>query len=133
MSQPRSSRRDEEVSRYEWIVGAIGGLIVLFLLTYFIRQAVLPPTPVRIKAQIDSVTTSDRGDFTAYFTAWNRGGSSAAEVRLTATLHRGADSVSADATVARLAAGSRQAGAFLFSHDPRQGQIRVRVVSYQTP
>jgi uncharacterized protein (TIGR02588 family) len=127
------TRGADEVSRYEWIVGAVGALIFLFLVTYFIRQAVMPAAPVRIEAQIDSIGAPHAGEYIAYFTAWNRGRSSAAEVRVTATLHLASDSVSADATIARIAAGSRQSGAFLFLHDPGRGQVRVRVVSYQTP
>ena len=128
-----SRARGEEVSRYEWIVGAIGALIFLSLLTYFIRQAILPAEPVSIEARIDSVRASHAGEFIAYFTASNSGRSSAAEVRLSATLQLAGDSVSADATIARIAAGSRQSGAFLFLRDPARGPTRVRVVSYQTP
>jgi uncharacterized protein (TIGR02588 family) len=133
VSASRGSERRDEVSKYEWIVGAFGALIFLFLVTYFVRQAVLPASPARIEARIDSIGASQAGDYLAYFTAWNRGRAGAAEVRLAATLHTGADSVSADATLARLGAGSRQAGAFLFPRDPGRGQIRIRVVSYQTP
>lgn len=132
MSHSRA-RGGEDVSRYEWIVGAIGALIFLFLLAYFIRQAILPAEPVRIEARIDSVRASPAGEFIAYFTASNSGRSSAAEVRLSATLQLAGDSASADATIARIAAGSRQSGAFLFLRDPAQGQMHVRVVSYQTP
>ena len=133
MNPSASGKRKEEVSRYEWIVGALGALIFLFLVTFFVRRAINPTTPVQIETRVDSIVASQAGDFIAYFTAWNRGESSAADVRLSATLHLAADTASADATIARLAAGSSQAGAFLFPHDPNQGQIRVQVVSYQTP
>jgi uncharacterized protein (TIGR02588 family) len=132
VSRSNSKARDE-VSRYEWIVGAFGALTFLVLLGYFIRQAALPTTPARIETRVDSIRASQGGNFAVYFTASNRGGSSAAEVRLTATVHLAADSVSADATIARIAAGARQSGAFLFPRDPRQGDVRIRILSYQRP
>jgi uncharacterized protein (TIGR02588 family) len=133
VSHSRKSDRGDEVSRYEWIVGATGALIFLFLVTYFVRQAVLPETPVRLEARVDSVRASQPGTFIVYFTAWNRGGASAVDVRLSATLQPTADGTSADATIGRIAAGSRQSGAFLFPRDPGQGEVRIRILSYQTP
>lgn len=126
-----SRKGRDEVSKFEWLTGALGALIFVFLIGHFAREAGRSRTPPSIEVRIDSVTRSPAG-VAAHFSARNGGGVSATEVHLEASAEAPGGAVTSRATIPFLAAGSSQSGAFLFDRDPGPG-LRARAVSYQSP
>jgi uncharacterized protein (TIGR02588 family) len=127
-------QKKEEVSRYEWLAAALGGVIFLALIGYFAREAMrLDGGPPDIVARVDSVTRASAG-YIAHITATNAGGSAATAVRILGELTRdGADPETAEVTLDLLGRRSRQSAGLYFSRDPAQHQLRVRPVSFLVP
>ena len=124
----------ERVSRWEWIVAAIGVLCFVLVAGYFAREAIrgergAPDVIVRL----DSVNKQNAG-YLAHFEARNTGGSTALGVHVEAELSVG-DSVveRAELVIDYLAPASVKRGGFFFTRDPGAGQLRARAVGFIRP
>ncbi|MGY1751243.1 hypothetical protein [Modestobacter sp. SYSU DS0511] len=125
---------EDETSRGEYALGALGALVVLLVLGFLVHQAVF----VRDSGPRLSVTTSaieQAGDGWAVpFEVVNDGGTTAEQVQVTGVLSRDGEEVQqATATIDYVAPHSRQSGALLFSVDPGSGTLEVRPAAYTTP
>ncbi|MGY2081003.1 hypothetical protein [Modestobacter sp. SYSU DS0657] len=125
---------EDETSRGEYALGALGALVVLLVLGFLVHQAVF----VRDSGPRLSVTTSvaeQVGDGWAVpFEVVNDGGTTAEQVQVTGVLTRDGEEVQqATATIDYVAPHSRQSGALLFSVDPGSGSLEVRPTAYTTP
>lgn len=129
-----SGREHEEVSRWEWIVAAIGVVCFLFVVGYFGREAIRGEQgPADVVVRLDSVTRVSAG-YLAHFEARNAGGSTAGTVHLEATLTV-ADSVveTSQTIVDYLAPASAKSGGFFFTRNPGEGTLRARASGYVNP
>ena len=109
------------------ILAAIAGLIIYKWVTLQDRPPVLSVTP---NPEIREVP----GQYYVPFSITNTGGETAESVQVIAELSiNGEVEESGEQQIDFLASGEKQEGAFVFSRDPREGELNIRVASYKLP
>ncbi|ARV61555.1 TIGR02588 family protein [Nostocales cyanobacterium HT-58-2] len=74
------------------------------------------------------------GQFYIPFEVVNTGGETAESIQIMAELRmNGEVEETGDLQIDFLSGGEKEEGAFVFRHDPRQGQLTIRVTSYKLP
>jgi uncharacterized protein (TIGR02588 family) len=74
------------------------------------------------------------GQFYVPFSVTNSGGETAESVQVMAELRiNGEVEEAGEQQIDFLASGEKEEGAFVFSRDPRQGELVIRVASYKLP
>jgi len=138
MSTSKNSRPKKshfaEIPLPEWIVGAIGLLVVVLAVGVLVYEAVGgDKTPPDVKLRVQSIAALRNG-FLVKVEAENEGGKPAARVPVQAELvQAGQVSETAEVQLEYLPAhSSREAGVF-FTQDPRQGEVRLRALGYEVP
>jgi uncharacterized protein (TIGR02588 family) len=108
------------------IVAAIVGLIIYEWAT----QSNQPPILAISRQDIREA----EGQFYVPFTVTNKGGLTAEAVQVSGELQiEGQLEEVGEQQIDFLSRGEQQEGAFVFNHDPRQGELIVRVASYKLP
>lgn len=134
MSQSNQSAQQDQRSPAEWttfgiatvIVAAIAGLVVWDWLT-----AQNQP-PILTVSQTGAVrTVADQ--FYVPFTITNSGGETAEAVQVMADLQLNGEEETGEQQIDFLSAGETAEGAFIFSQNPQQGVLTLRVASYKLP
>ena len=118
----------------EWAVGALGALLLVATVAFFVREAARGPArPPDIVVAVDTVVAG-RGGWLVRVRARNLGDETAAAVMLRGTLTT-PDGASADreTTLDYLPGRSERRAGLVFPADPRRGTLRVEVVGHQTP
>ena len=132
MAQTKPERRD--VGKLEWIVGAIGALIVVAVLGVLIHEALTyhEGAPILVVRVLD--VTPTEGGFVVRFRTENRGPSTAAEVVVAATLKDG-DRVAeqAETTLDHVARKSSRDAGVILRRDPASGTLELAATSYRKP
>lgn len=109
------------------ILAAIVGLVIYKWLT----QKNQPPV---ISISGSSEIREAPGQYYVPFSVTNTGGETAESVQVIAELRINGDvEESGEQQIDFLASGEKEEGAFVFSRDPRQGELKVRVASYKLP
>ena len=118
----------------EWIVAAIGALLVAGTIGYLVTQALwrdTTPPDVRIVAE---PAHAQQSGWLVRFRAINQGGEPAAQLLIEGALSGPEGSVeTAQANLDYLAPGSQREGGLLFSRDPRQFRLELRAKGYARP
>lgn len=125
---------DGDTSRGEYLLGALGAVVVLLVLAFLVHQAVfVRDTGPRLSVTSSAAEPVD-GGWSVPFELLNEGGATAEQVQVTGVVSRGGEEVqSATATIDYVAPHSRQAGALLFSVDPGTGTLEIRPTAYTSP
>lgn len=119
----------------EWATFAIAS----FILATIIGLVVYSWLTKKQEPPIISVTRNtpirfEKGQFYVPFAVTNTGGETAESVQVIAELREGGEVLeSGDQHIDFLSSGETEEGAFIFSRDPRQGELIVRSSSYQLP
>jgi uncharacterized protein (TIGR02588 family) len=121
-------------SPWEWVVAAIGAVLVLGALGYLVYFAQTTPLGLPLITLEQGVVTQRGDGYLVAVTITNEGGATAAAVGIEGSLSRGGVEVETAATtldyVPRFS--TRQAG-LLFSSDPRDGTLELRALGYAEP
>lgn len=125
----------QKTSALEWMVAAIGLAVVVgaavYMTVYAARGADGPPL---LSVRTVSVVPMGSSSHVVRFEARNDGGATAASVHLSAELRSGNEVVeTARATLDYLPRNSRRGGAFVFSRDPGELTLSLRVEGYSEP
>lgn len=109
------------------ILASIVGLVVYKWFTHESRPPVLSVTTER---EIRETT----GQFYVPFSVKNIGGETAESVQVVAELRvNGEVKEDGEQQIDFLAGGEQEEGAFIFSRNPREGELVIRVASYKLP
>ena len=131
--QPRPPA-PRDVPALEWVVAAIGALLVAGTIGYLVTQALWrdrTPPDVRLVAE---PARELQGGWLVRFHAFNHGGEPAAEILVEGELRGPDGSVeTAEATLDYLPPGSQREGGLVFSSDPRRFELALRVKGYAKP
>jgi uncharacterized protein (TIGR02588 family) len=123
-----------EVPLLEWLVAAIGALLVAGTIGYLSWQALSrdqTPPDLRI---VSAPPLALQGGWLVRFRAINQGGEPVAELLVEGELRDPTGSVeTAQAILDFLAPGSEAAGGLFFSRDPDQLELRLRAKGYARP
>lgn len=128
-NQPRSR------SFAEWTTFGIAALLVLIVAGLVVYDWIsTPATPPVVQLMQSGAVRAEGGQFYVPFTVTNSGGSTAEAVQLIAELELDGEIVEdGEQQIDFLAGDETREGAFVFSQDPQQGQLSLRVASYQQP
>ncbi|WP_158580001.1 TIGR02588 family protein [Geodermatophilus marinus] len=127
-------RREGGTSPGEYVVGALGLVLVLGLLAFLLWDGLVEREGgPRLAVVVTGVSPAPTG-FSVGYEVRNSGGETAEQVEVSGELTREGSVVDeATATVDYVAPGSRRQGALLFGEDPRDGELRVAVDGYVLP
>lgn len=134
-TETSSSEQKPPRSPAEWITFSIALLIlgsIIGLVIYkWITQKNQPPV---LSVTQPSEIRQLPGQHYVPFSIENTGGETAESVQVIAELRiNGEVEESGEQQIDFLASGEKSEGAFIFSRDPRQGELIVRVASYKLP
>lgn len=127
-------RDDSGVSRLEWIVAAIGLLLVSGSIAYLIHSGLTKDdTPPDVVVSLDQVLPGKQG-FRVLLSARNSGGRTAEEVAIEGRLTDGGHVVETGAvTLDFLPPESRRKATMTFRNDPGRYQLELRALGYREP
>lgn len=117
----------------EFVLGLLGGVIVVALLGFLAYQAVaVRETGPALRVEIHSVEPVPEG-FRARLRVHNDGGQTAEQVQLTGTLTGGAARPeSAKAVISYVPPASHREASFVFRTDPRARRLVTGIAGYST-
>lgn len=133
-SQPKpdsltKSRSLAEKVSFSIALAIFGFLISLIIYTWVTGDSNPPIVTVKIDGQIRQV----QNQYYVPFTVINQGGKTAEFVEVTAELKSNQTTETGTQQIDYLSSGEEQTGEFIFSQDPKKGQLDVKVASYKTP
>lgn len=119
----------------EWITFTIASLIVALImglvLLIWVTQNDRPPL---LSVTVNSEIRQEQGQYYVPFSITNTGGDTAESVQVIGELRISGEVVEhGEQQVDFLSSGEKEEGAFIFSRDPTQGTLLVRVASYKLP
>lgn len=131
--QGGEDRREPPPPFWEWVVAALGAVLVLASVAYLLLQAREEASPPHPQVQVVEVVPQG-GRFLVRLRVHNAGRQTAAALRLEGELRQGGAVLERSEADLDYLPGesSREAGLF-FAHDPRQGQLAIQPRSYRTP
>jgi uncharacterized protein (TIGR02588 family) len=132
MSQPGQKRQR---SFAEWITFSIASLIVAGIVGLVLYSwLIVGDRPPVLAIEQSGTIRQAEGNFYVPFTLTNKGGETADAVRVTAELRiDGQVEQRGEQQIDFLAGGEAEEGVFLFSRNPQNGELILRVLSYQKP
>lgn len=122
-------------STAEWVSLAIAATLLVSIIGLVLRlwvseQQQQPP----ILSVSYAEARSAQGNFYVPFEVVNTGGATAESVQIIAELQINGVVVESGEQILDFLSSQEQAdGAFVFTHDPQQGKLSVRIASYQNP
>ena len=123
-----------DIPRVEWIIGALGLLVVACAFGLLIYEAVAgDQSPPDVKLTVQAIVPQRNG-YLVRLRAENEGGEAAARVLIKVELVNQTQVVEVNETQFEYlpAHSARGAGVF-FTHDPRQGELRLQARGYEEP
>lgn len=134
MSSSSQKKKAADIPLVEWIIGSVGLLIVALVVGVLIYEAVAgDKSPPDVKLTVQAIAPLRNG-YLVKVRAENEGGEPAARVAINVELVNQTQVVEAAETQFEYlpAHSTREAGVF-FSHDPRQGELRLQALGYEEP
>ena len=128
---PKKFKRRSQAEKVSFIVSlSIVSTIAILVCYAWITGDTHPPTLIVTTSEIRQV---DR-QYYVPFTVTNSGGTTANLVEVVAQLFTDIETTETGTQqIDYLSRKEERSGEFIFSRDPRQGQLTVRVASYQEP
>lgn len=120
-------------SPWEWVVGALGALLVAATVSFMAYEALARErTPPDLVIQVDSVSRTT-GGWRVEIIARNRGTTTAARVLVEGRLRGGGEPETAEVTIDYVPGRGERAAGMIFTRDPRAGSLELRARSYDLP
>lgn len=129
-------RQAQSIPIIEWIVGSLGLLLLLTIITLLIHQGLTDShAPPQIVITNHSIITHPNNHHVVKIRVTNQGGSAASQVLIAGELKdtQGNTIEQAQAQIAFLPKGSHQTAGLIFTHDPRTHQLQLRPLGFQQP
>ena len=119
----------------EWVTFGVAATVLLVVVGIIAYDwFVTPPSPPVLSATLSGPVEQVNDQFQVRFEVSNSGGQTAEAVQVLAKLTRDGKVVEdGEQAIDFLSAGESEQGAFLFTSDPEQGELTVRVGSYKLP
>lgn len=134
-SHNRSNPHKRQGIKAEQITFAIAclilGAIISLVLLAWATEGDAPPV-LSVQTQLGEVRSAE-GQFYVPYQVTNTGGKTAESVQIVGELQINGMTESGDQTIDFLSRDEVEEGEFLFSRDPRQGELSIRVASYKLP
>ena len=130
----RPQRRGVQIPRLEWLFALLGAGLVFGTASFILYEGFTRgSSPPDIRVTVESVARLNESS-RVVLRAVNRGDSTAADVKVEATLVRGGNVVeTTELTFQYLPPNSERKGGVFFENDPRTGELKVRAKGYELP
>ena len=126
-------KRDLEKNALEWTVFGLGLVLLMAMLGYLVREAVTTGSrPPDLKVLLGA-SRAATGGFQVPVTVVNRGDRVAEGVSVTITLAAKAEREEAVLSIPFLPHQSKREGWVTFRGDPKDGNLQVGPVAYESP
>lgn len=132
MSSMKTYKRRKFRISTEWVTFIIASLLIAILIGLVLLSWSKDKQPPVLSVS-ESEVRAAAGQFYVPFTVENTGGETVESVQVIGELRLGADVETGEQQIDFLSGGEAEEGAFIFSRDPRQGDLRLRVASYRLP
>jgi uncharacterized protein (TIGR02588 family) len=136
MNQPQEDKQQQKRTVAEWVTFSIAssiliGVVGLVTFTWIKQPSQKPPLLVVTSNQpLRKVS----GQYYIPFEVVNKGGKTAASVQVIAELRiNGKVEETGEQQIEFLSRKEKETGAFIFSHNPEEGELILRVASYKSP
>jgi uncharacterized protein (TIGR02588 family) len=132
--EKREHRRKSDTSISEWIVASVGLILVVSAVGFLLYQAVTQTSSSPyVRVQVESVAPL-RGGYLVKIKIINDGDTTAEGLIVEGELRKDGRRIELSHTEIDYApAHAEKQGGLFFSHDPRQGDLRVRALGYEEP
>lgn len=139
MSDTEDNNNTEQVQKRsvaEWFTFSVASSLLLVVVslvgfTWFEQSEREPPILVVDRKE---TTREENGQFYVPFKIHNKGGKTAASVQVVAELRlNGKVEETGEQEIDFLSRGENKEGAFIFTQNPQQGDLVIRVASYKLP
>lgn len=118
----------------EWTTFAVAALILLAIIGGVIYEWITtPPSPPILTVRQHEDVREENGQFYVHFEVENSGGETAEAVQVIGTLRASDEEQEGEQQIDFLSGGETAEGAFVFTHDPAEGELELRVASYKMP
>lgn len=119
----------------EWLTFALSALVLIGLVGLIVWDwQVNQNRPPAFAVEVTDIVRVDHGRFYVPFAITNTGGRIARTVQVTAALTLpGGEAETGEQQIDFLSGQERKQGSFVFTHDPQQGELVMRVASYSEP
>jgi len=137
-SENRETReRPKKTPVWEWIIAAVGFILVVAALgTTLYRAVIEESTPPILEISVEAIVPTANG-YLVNFSVKNNGNQTAAGLTVEGELKtdaEGAESVeTSSATLAYAPANSRREGGLFFSKNPNEYRLEIRAKGYEKP
>ncbi len=130
-----ASQTAEQRSPWKWLTFSIASVLLLTLVGLVIYAEVLSQNrPPILTVEIMEPFRAVEDQFYVPFIVANEGGESAEAIQIVSELRlNGETNESGEQQIGSLSGGEQIQGSFVFSHDPNQGDLILRVASYRQP
>ncbi len=124
----------QDIPLLEWLVGAIGLVLVLATLGYLAYAGWTNTlSPPKIQTKMQSISPNGDG-YLVIFNVVNTGGETAAGVTVEGTLHNGNQEVErSTATIDYVPDHSTRGGGLFFKQNPAQFHFELKAIGYANP
>lgn len=119
----------------EWITFTIASLILLAIAGLVVYEWLAKiKQPPLLSVTLSATTREVQGNYYIPFVVKNSGGETAESVQVIAELRvNGEVEETGEQQIDFLSSGETEAGAFIFTRNPRNGELVLRVASYKSP
>jgi uncharacterized protein (TIGR02588 family) len=129
-----SEKKDQPIPFLEWLVAAIGLILVIGALGFTIYQAATGgKKPPILKVKSTNIEKTDAG-YLVKFEVENTGDETAADVVIQGKLTKAAEEIeTSSATLDYAPSHSKRGGGLYFKNDPQSADFEILAKSYQEP
>ncbi|MDQ3088505.1 MAG: TIGR02588 family protein [Acidobacteriota bacterium] len=126
--------RQKETPVWEWIIAAVGLILVVAALgTTLYRAVTEESTPPILEISVKAIVPTSNG-YLVEFRVKNTGNQTAAALTIEGELKRGAESVeTSTASLAYAPANSQREGGLFFTKNPNEFELNIRALGYEKP
>ncbi len=129
-----NQERQKETPVWEWIIAAVGLILVVAALgTTLYRAVTEESTPPILEISVKAIVPTSNG-YLVEFRVKNTGNQTAAALTIEGELKRGAESVeTSTASLAYAPANSQREGGLFFTKNPNEFELNIRALGYEKP
>jgi len=133
-NKEENQQRQKKPSVWEWIIAAVGLILVVGSIGLTLYRAITEETtPPILEFSVDSIVPTANG-YVVKFQVKNTGNQTAAALTVEGELKNGADSAeTSTATLAYAPANSVRQGGLFFTKNPQQFDLQIRATGYEEP
>jgi len=129
-----SRGRPKETPIWEWIIAAVGLILVVGAIGSTLYRAVTEEsTPPKLEVTVDSIQSNGDG-YLVKFRVVNSGNQTAAAANIEGELKSGEETAeTSSAALTYVPANSERRGGLFFTKNPRQFHLQIRATGYEEP